>query len=139
VNAPLNTNPRPITQGAIALLLVSEMPELVSRTQMTPLEADIAREEAEAHAKRTATPWEVFQTLKQSKHRHRRVTQEMAVARLSKWEFPEEQRQVVHLNAPYEMKLFKGPDGFIVKWSPVLRGNRVDSLGVTWELFELVR
>jgi len=141
VNAPFKT---PTTAGTSASLFFQDtITETLRSTlispKLTPLEADIARENREAEMKRTATPWEVFETLKLSKHTERRVGNSEFMEWLSAREWPEEQVQKVELASEmYLMKLFKAHDGFAVKWIPILQGERLDPMGATYGLFTLV-
>lgn len=141
MNAPIKT---PTTVGTSASLFFQDtITETLRSTlispKLTPLEADIARENREAEKKRTVTPWEVFGTLKLSKHTKRQVGNSEFMEWLSAHEWPEEQVQKVEFPAGmYLMKLFKAHDGFAVKWIPILQGGRLDTRGATYELFTLV-
>jgi len=139
VNAPIKTPT--ITGTAASLFIWDDIVEPLRSTlispKLTPLEADIAREDREAEKKRTATPWEVLETLKLSKHTKRQVGNSEFMEWLSAQERPEEQVQKVY-SEMYLIKLFKAHDGFAVKWIPILQGGRLDTRGATYELFTLV-
>jgi len=145
VNAPIKTPT--ITGTAASLFIWDDIVEPLRSTlispKLTPLDADIAREDQEAEKKRTATPWEVLETLKLSKHTKRLVGNSEFMEWLSAHEWPEEQVQKMKLTTKvnsrmFLIKLFKAHDGLAVKWIPILQGGRLDTRGATYALFTLV-
>lgn len=127
MNAPLPQHITPPTTAFALGLIVQDLESAKDHadTRMTPLEADIAREEAEARAARTATPEEVFITLRDNTEHHRQDVSQMG---FSKWlqdrEWPEEQAQkVTQGGMTWILKLFKAHDGFAVKWVPITNGK----------------
>lgn len=137
MNAPLPTKAQPLLTTVFALgLIVEDLNETVVDPRLTPLEADIAREEAEARAARTATPEEVFITLRDNTEHTRQDVNQMA---FSKWlqdrEWPEEQNQKVSKNGmTWILKLFKAHDGFAVKWVPI-EGGKILPHRAAYEVF----
>ncbi len=136
MNAPLPQQIQPLTTVFALGLIIEDLNENTVDPRLTPLEADIAREEAEAKAKRTATPEEVFITLRDNTE-HRR--QDMNQMGFSKWlqdrEWPEEQSQKVSKNGlSWIMKLFKAHDGFAVKWVPITNG-KIEPAKAAYEVF----
>lgn len=140
MNAPINSrNLKPLTPGAVALLVLQDVREAhmrgIEATTRSPIEADIAREETAALKARLATPWEVLQTLLLTKHESRRVNHEQWIAWLSEREWPDEQSETVHLPGhPQLLKLFKAADGFAVKWVPIEDGKRLATEKATYEV-----
>jgi ribonuclease HI len=127
VNAPLPQHIIPLTTAFSLGLIVQDLETAKDHLdpRMTPLEADIAREEEAARAARTATPEEVFKTLRDNTEHVRQTVNQMV---FSKWlqdrEWPEEQSQKVSQNGmTWIMKLFKAHDGFAVKWVPIDDGK----------------
>jgi hypothetical protein len=123
VNAPVITQEALTTAFTLGLIIqdLEDRPD----GRMTPLEADIAREELEEKAKRTATPVEVFHTLRDNTTH---VRKDVPLWAFTQWlndrEWPEEQTEKVsHNGFTWIMKLFKGPDGFAVKWVPIENGK----------------
>lgn len=144
MNAPLPTHTTQMTPVILQDILadLGTLRDTLVSPRLTPLEADIAREEAEARAKRTATPLEVYDTLIHSEHSVKQVNHTEFIDQLSKWEWPEEQSQgvpagVMMANACV-MKLFKGDDGFAMKTVPVV-GSRMMTDQVIYEVFKLVK
>lgn len=138
MNAPLPANSFPLTT-AFALGLIAEDLETVKNMddgRLTPLEADILREEEEAKAKRTATPVEVFHTLRDhTEHRRQDVTQVAFSAWLGNREWPEEQSEKVSQGGmTWILKLFKAHDGFAVKWVPIING-KIEPARAAYEVF----
>lgn len=140
MNHPIN--PTAMQPIALAELLpISAAAEIPAGT-LAPIDADIRREEAEALAARTATPLEVFYTLIQSKHDVRTVGQETFISWLTTREWPEEQSQVYtheRTGDQWIMKLFKGHDGFAVKWVPIEEGKRIRPDRAVIEVYTLVK
>lgn len=139
MNAPLPQYGQSPIVTAFSLLLILEDLESAKDhldPRLTPLEADIAREEAEALTARTATPEEVFITLRDNTEHRRQSVSQMG---FSKWlqerEWPEEQSQKVSKNGmTWIMKLFKAHDGFAVKWVPIT-GGKIEAARASYEVF----
>lgn len=142
MNAPLPTHTRQSTGMILSDILadLETLRDTLVSPRLTPLEADIAREEAEEKAKRTATPLEVYDTLIQSQNSVRQVNHSEFVDTLSKWEWPEEQSQGVPagvlMDSACVMKLWKGPDGFALKTVPVV-GSQMVTEKTVYEVFKL--
>jgi hypothetical protein len=127
MSAPLPINNRPLTTAMSLDLIIQDLETVKNMDdgRLTPLEADILREEQEAKAKRTATPEEVFITLRDNtQHKRQDVNQIAFSAWLAEREWPEEQSQRVSQNGmTWILKLFKAHDGFAVKWVPIADGK----------------
>ncbi len=138
MNAPLPQHIQPLTTAFSLGLIVQDLETAKDHLdpRMTPLEADIAREEEEARTARTATPEEVFITLRDNTEHRRQDVSQMG---FSKWlqdrEWPEEQAQKVSKNGmTWIMKLFKAYDGFAVKWVPI-EGGKIEPARAAYEVF----
>ncbi len=138
MNAPINSHLlKPIHLAT--LVLTSASPDLPSES-LEPIDADIAREDALAHSKRTCTASEVLDTLLLSSHTKSTCGRTEFLAWLSEQAWPEEQSEVIlPSDGPLELlKLFKGYRSFAVKWVPIGAGGRLDGDNAKHEIYTLV-
>ena len=140
MNAPISfTTLKPL---CLAEVIFTDKPPEIPADTLSPIEADIAREDRLEASQRTASAREVLETLCLSKHTIASVGHDQFQQWLSVNEWPEEQREYFTLEPGfnYLLKMFKSHDSFASKLVPVMEGGRVDSRSpVIHHIYTLVK
>ncbi len=137
MNAPLPQQSVPLTTAfSLGMESVPLSRDTIAPT-LSPIEADIAREEREAEARKTGTPYEIHkELLANTKHVKKDVNQLSFTKWLQDREWPEEHRQKF---GPYLMKFFKAHDGWAVKWVPYDEKGKLVPTKANYEVFTFIK